>query len=275
MQMVRMRRELAALRKQQLQLRPATSEEETAEEDPESREDKAQGDEGNTDLTPTTEPDEDIGERQSLQLEARGLRHELSKWQHQCTVFEAEGPRQDAEIAQLKAELQHANDVLESTKNALRHQRVEGLQPPPADKSGATKAGGQVSVPLHAGGHSSIEANAERLVREKAQARNEALTEKARRLTDVTRHQQIAIQRLERDLMKESSELEQREVKIAAASRRQLHLKGALRRCSDDMVAMALGMAPQAAGVPPDVDWPPQRAASQPPLALPPIASAS
>lgn len=238
-QMMRMWRELAALRQQQ-QARLATDDRSPASD----VEGKA------ADLPPGTEPDEDGGERQALQLQARALRHELSKWDHQVKSMEADAPRQAAEIEQLKAQLTHAQDVVESTKNAISHQYIEREK---AELAQSSKELGQIEesdgkdkapVPLHGGGHANIEATAERSIREQAEARNEALASKARRLTGVARAQQTAIQRLERDLMKLESDHEQREVQLAAESRRKSHLKGALRRCSDDIVAMALGMAP-------------------------------
>merc|ERR1719221_2198915 len=132
-----------------------------------------------------TSREEERIRREALLLEARGLRHELIKWQHQAEELEARAPGQDAEIVRLKAELTHISDILESTRHAVRHHMVEqSIQDAAAQqrRSGNTKGGKgfDVGVPLYAGGHGNVEAAAERIVRERAEDRNSQLSSKAK-----------------------------------------------------------------------------------------------
>lgn len=256
LQAMRMRAELDAVRRQHAELEAARRNSRTVEE-------------ADAVLAEDTQLPDDEGERQSLQLQARALRHEVSRWAHQVEVLEEQVPQQEAQIAKLRDELLHHKDVLDSTSHIAKHQQieqqVEGLQrsysdgvlpsaalPPAAMPAlGATQSRNHAMVPLFGGGHSSIEAEAERRIRVRTEERNESLAGKVRRLTEVSHKQQFYIQRLERELMREEADLEQREAQLAAEARRKLHLKGALRRCSDDVVAMAL--------------WPPPRTTSLPP----------
>lgn len=185
--------------------------------------------------------------RQALLLEARALRHELIKWQHQAEELEAKGPGQDAEILRLKAELTHISDILESTRHAVRHHMVEqSIQEAAVQqrRSGNTKGGkgGETALPLYAGGHGNVEATAERFVREKAEERNSQLSGKAKRLSSIGASQQLLIQRLEKQVLKGEGMLDQKEAQYIHETRNHYHLRSALKRHSDNVVAAALGV---------------------------------
>merc|ERR1719220_2005377 len=67
---------------------------------------------------------------------------------------------------------------------------------------------------LQTGGHHSIEAKAERCVRERTEDRAGVLSGKAQKLMSVVSSQQLLIQRLEKQLVKEEDLLEQREKQL-------------------------------------------------------------
>lgn len=190
---------------------------------------------------------EEKGRRQQLKFEARQLRQELIKWQHHAEVLEAELPRHETEIVRLKAEVTHSHDILESTRNAIRHLEVEhGLQIE-SQEDGSRKLTGSSGQGLS----THPEATAERRIRQRAEEKNAVLVNKARRLTGVLAAQQLLIQRLEKQLLREEGLLEQRELRLAGSERLQAHLKFALRRRSDDVVAAALlGRGSQSASLP-------------------------
>jgi len=202
--------------------------------------------------------DEEQSRQQDLQVQARTLRYELSKWRHQVEQLEEERRDQEEELSRLRAQLTHAHDVLESTRHAVRHHEVErnlresGLVPLSFDGAGEGEPPALSKlnrVPLLGGGHSSIEAKAERCVRERTDKRAGVLAGKAQRLTGVVSSQQLLIQRLEKELLKEEDVLERRQLQLASESRRHLHLKGALRRRSDGVVAAALGVPGRCPGL--------------------------
>lgn len=174
--------------------------------------------------------------KQSLQLQARELRHELSKWRHLAEKLQAERPEQEAELTRLKAELTHSTDVLQSTKDMVKHHQVERdlrRQGPMADE-------GTGSVQLFGGGHGSIEALAERNVRERAERRTESLANKAKQLTSVLASQQLLVQRLEKQLLAEETTLAQRESLLTKEAYMHAQLRGNLRKRSDQAVLGSL-----------------------------------
>lgn len=172
----------------------------------------------------------------ALRMEARKLRHDLSKWKHQAEVLEAERPKQNDEIARLKVELTHLHEVLESTRHAVKHQEVDQtLQQ--ADNPGKNAAG---TIKLFAGGHGRVEALAERGIRERTEKRNEDMCAKAKQLTNIVAAQQLLIQRLEKQLVFDGGLLERKTAKLADESTRQKGLKTVMRKCSDEAVFLAL-----------------------------------
>jgi hypothetical protein len=184
--------------------------------------------------------DEVHSRRQMQQVEARALRHELSKWRHQTSMLEAERPKQEAEVARLKAELANAEDVLESTRHAVRHLEVERRHnepdstaapsgPPRLDKNG-------LPIGKDKGGRGNVEAVAERRVREKAEERGSQLSSKTKRLGQVLIAQQMLIQRLEKQILKEEGILETRELRLSGEAKLHVRLKHALRQRSDEIV---------------------------------------
>ncbi|CAE8612375.1 unnamed protein product [Polarella glacialis] len=183
--------------------------------------------------SPATE--EDRSRRETMQLEARSLRYELSKWRHQVEVLEASRPQQDKEIGRLKAELTHAHDVLESTRHAVRHLEVErigdeGHEPRSLNSSGAKGADASGA------GLGSIEAVAERRIREMHEGRGAELQSKSKRLGNVLAAQKLLIHRLQKQLLTEEGSLEQKDARLMGEARLHLRLKVALRQRSDDVV---------------------------------------
>lgn len=173
---------------------------------------------------------------QALRMEARKLRHDLSKWKHQAEVLEAERPKQNDELARLKVELTHILEVLESTRHAVKHQEVDQtLQH--VDSPSKSMVG---SVKLLSGGHSRVEALAEKSIRQRTERRNEDLFAKAKQLTNIVAAQQLLIHRLEKQLIFEEGVLERKNAKLADESTRQKGLKTVMRKCSDEAVFMAL-----------------------------------
>lgn len=214
-QMVRMRAELKALK--QAKDKEATQEQGAA-----------------------VDEDEAHSRRQMCQVEARALRHELSKWRHQASLLEAERPKQEAEVARLRAELAQAEDVLESTRHAVRHLEVEHRHnvadstaaasgPPKLDKNG-------LPIGRDKGGRGNVDAEAERRVREKAEERGSQLSSKAKRLGQVLLAQQTLVQRLEKQILKEEGILETRELRLSGEAKLHVKLKHALRQRSDEIV---------------------------------------
>jgi len=191
--------------------------------------------------THVMDEDEERSLKQMKQLESRALRHELSKWRHQASLLESERPGQEAEVARLKAELTNAEDVLESTRHAVRHLEVERLGQQdgmPGAKRDATLQLDKNGLPVGSakGGKGNVEAHCERKVREAAEDRGHILSSKSKRLGQVILAQQMLIQRLEKQIMKEEGLLEQREMRLAGEQKLHLRLKVALRQRSDEIV---------------------------------------
>eukprot|EP00931_Biecheleriopsis_adriatica_P016448 TRINITY_DN12110_c0_g1_i1.p1 TRINITY_DN12110_c0_g1~~TRINITY_DN12110_c0_g1_i1.p1 ORF type:complete len:307 (-),score=92.97 TRINITY_DN12110_c0_g1_i1:188-1108(-) len=185
--------------------------------------------------------DEQRSLMQMRQLEARGLRHELAKWRHQATLLENKRPQEEMELANLKSELQHAHDVLESTRHAVRHLEVETAQATKHDAEAKPAGAPQLDknglpVGRGAGGKGNIDALAERHVRERQEERGTKLAGKAKRLGQVVLAQQLLIQRLEAQILKEEDVLERREQRLAGEMKLHLRLKVALRQRSDEIV---------------------------------------
>lgn len=181
---------------------------------------------------------EDISRKKSLELQARQLRQDLLKWQHQSEVLEAELPQHEQEIVRIKAELTHASDILESTRHSIRHMEVElgGQEVKPI----ADGQGHQSQMSSHSAFPSAVEAEAERRVRHKTEEKNTMLSSKARRLTGVLASQALLIQRLEKQLAKEESQLEQQEQRLVNEERLQAHLSSVMRRRNDEIVLATL-----------------------------------
>jgi len=212
--------------------------------------------------------EEERARLEALRLRARQLRHELSKWRHQAESLESASHSQEEEIVYLKAQLTHARDVLDSTRYAVRHHEVErklreaALLPLP---DGAGNPDLRTDLRLWQGENfhklttrlpdkMTLEAKCERRIRERTEERAGVLTTKAQRLMSVVSSQQLLIQRLERQLLQEEDQLEQREGQLAGVARQRARLKGALRQRSDDVVAAAVGvpgMRKQSSSVPP------------------------
>jgi len=179
--------------------------------------------------------------RERRQLEARSLRYELTKWKHRASILESHRPREEAEVAQLKAELLHAQDVLESTRHAVRHLEVETAQAadkdvvPLEERLKLDKNGLPVGEAKKQG-KGNVQAWAERQVREKAEETGHKLSMKARRLSSVVLAQHLLVQRLEKQVLKEEGLLEQQEQRLAGESKLHLRLRVALRQRSDEIV---------------------------------------
>eukprot|EP00434_Breviolum_minutum_P004111 symbB.v1.2.003622.t1/scaffold203.1/size271217/14 len=172
-----------------------------------------------TQLQGSPKDDEEVAWRQLKLLECRNLRHDLSKWRHQVATLESKRPDDEVEVRRLKAE-----DVLESTRHAVRHLEVE-------QHMGETVEDDEVELPAQ-----STEVLVERHVREKAEERGSQLARKAKRLAQVLLAQRLLIQRLEKQLLIEQSQLEQRELRLAGEEKLHLRLKVALRQRSDEIV---------------------------------------
>lgn len=261
-QMGRLREEVSAMRANHGQSQPlsgaATSAEQSQEAShasslvPHEREGVVAVHSGTPAVAPR-ETDEERGRRDGLQLQARTLRHELSKWKHQAELLEAQRPQQEQEIITLKAKLTHFTDVLDSTRNTVRHHDVEQKlrDVVPISLPNDERESGY-RLPLQGGGHGSVEAKAERIVRERTEERNGGLSSKAKRLMGVVGAQQLLIQRLEKQLLKEESALEQKEMQLAHETNSHTNLKGALRKRSNFVVAAALGVpGARSSSVPP------------------------
>jgi len=181
------------------------------------------------------------------QLEARSLRHELSRWRHQVEILEAKLPRQEDEIVRLKDELTHTLEVLTSTQYAVKHRKVdrEFQQGTALPQSPSSSGDANGQVPLRGGGHGTIEAHAERLIREGVEAKNERLSGKAKKLSGVVAAQQLLIQRLEKQVLKEEKLLDHKDERLHEQAGRAAQLKLKVRKNSDSHVAKMLGVAAQ------------------------------
>merc|ERR1711939_247892 len=143
-------------------------------------------------------------------------------------------------------ELTHTLDILTSTQHAVKHHEVEkefrqAEASPPVPESDCGDAVGE--VPLLGGGHGCVEAHAERLVREGIEGKNVRLSGKAKRLSGVVAAQQLLIQRLEKQLLKEEHHLEQKDEQLRSQGGRVSQLKAIARKHSDARVAKMLGVA--------------------------------
>jgi len=190
-------------------------------------------------VAPTTEEKTRL---RSLQVQARELRHELSRWKHQVDLFEAKRPKHEDEIISLKAELTHTLDIWSSTQHAVKHHEVEREFRKPAD--GGSDVEDPYHVPLHGGGHGTVEAHAERQVREKVENRNINLSGKAKRLGGVVAAQQLLIQRLEKQVLQEERSLEQKDRQLHHEQKSIAQLRGIVRHHSDSHIAGLLGISP-------------------------------
>lgn len=166
----------------------------------------------------------------ALQLEARNLRHELSKWRHQAEMLEAEQPTQEEEIERLKAEMIHIRDVLDSTRLAGRRHEIEqeyrqastfilqrsasDAQLHTSDDKGS-ETSGFTSFPLAGGHHSSIHAQVERCLRERTEQKTEVLSDKVKKLTRVAAAQELLIQQLEKEFIKEEQIRDRKDSQLA------------------------------------------------------------
>jgi hypothetical protein len=192
--------------------------------------------------------EEDRTKRCSLQQQIRTLRHELARWKHQVERHESRRPGQEEEIMRLKAAVTHTLDVLESTRHIVKHNEVEKEFQRAAEAEKNLQIG--KVVPLLGGGHGSIEAHAERYVREQVEERNDQLTGKAKRLTGVVGVQQALIQRLEKQVLHEEMLLEQKEVQLHSDALRIGQLKAMVRQRSNAYVANMLGVPQRSLSVP-------------------------
>lgn len=192
---------------------------------------------------------------EALRLQGRHLRHELSKWRHQAQALEAESKGQEDEIAYLKAQLAHARDVLDSTRSAVRHHEVErqlrdAALLPLTEEPGSAHPhkelrlwqGGDPMKLQTALGKLSLETKCERNIRERVEERADALNTKAQKLMSIVSSQQLVIQNLEQQLIKEEDALQQRDWQLMGLAKQQARLKGALRQRSDGVVALAVGV---------------------------------
>mmetsp|Transcript_29173 Transcript_29173/g.45663 ORF Transcript_29173/g.45663 Transcript_29173/m.45663 type:complete len:308 (+) Transcript_29173:55-978(+) len=186
-------------------------------------------------LSPVKE--EDQTRVRALTLQLRVLRHELARWKHQVEIQAQKQPVQENEILRLKAAVRHQLDILESTQSAVKHQEVENE----VQRSTVRDDGG---VSLLGGGHGSIEACAERHVRERVEDRNIKLAGKAKRLTGVVAAQQLLIQRLEKQLLKDELILEQKDAKLHRDCNRIEQLKAMARSHSKHHMEGLLGISP-------------------------------
>eukprot|EP00927_Polykrikos_kofoidii_P028709 TRINITY_DN24992_c0_g1_i1.p1 TRINITY_DN24992_c0_g1~~TRINITY_DN24992_c0_g1_i1.p1 ORF type:complete len:557 (-),score=124.36 TRINITY_DN24992_c0_g1_i1:59-1687(-) len=189
-------------------------------------------------VQPVRQTEEERVRRQNMQLQVRALRHELLRWQHQAELLERDNPVKENDIVRLKAELTHTTDILESTRNAIQHNEVDRELRRNAEASPQPAQG----VPLLGGGHGGVEVKAERGIRQRCEQRNAELSSKAKQLMNITASQQLLVQRLEKALLYEEGELEQKAIRLSQEKGRKQQLKDLLRRRSDDAVASALGV---------------------------------
>lgn len=253
--MVRMQAELVAAQK--LQAKAA---------------EKADADEDQAASSSSPGVDEEPMRRRALQTQVRAMRHELAKWKHQVDLMEVQKPKEEGEIVKLKAQLTHAADVLDSTRSAARHAEIdrdlaaagldrEGLAAVTAAAAAASSsvaawgeaaAKGQQLVPLvnlvkRDIRGTNMEALAERTIRERTEEKNDMLRGKAKRLNNVCGAQQLLIQRLEKQILKEESSFVQKSMQLGHEAQHHAQLQKALRKRSNAAVAEALGLGSKGA----------------------------
>lgn len=182
-----------------------------------------------------------------LQVQVRELQHVLARCKHEFELHEAKRPKQEYEIEALKAELTHTLDVWASTQHAVKHHEIERecqrLEHGPSMDGSVDPH----RVSLHGGGHGSIEAHAERLVREKVENRNINLSGKAKRLTGVVAAQQLLIQRLQKQVLYEEHLLEFKDRQLLHDDQEIHQLRSVVRKHSDAYIAGRLGISPKLA----------------------------
>lgn len=250
-QMVRMQEELAAARRLQADAAAAA---------------EGGGNEGQPDAVvvagagapaagKAAETEEDKSRRQAQQLLARTLRYELAKWRHQVELMSEERPKQEAEIVRMKAQLALHADLLEATRGAARHAEVDAELAPgldaammlPSHVKALVDPDQAAAAAAAAAGASAadicVEAKAERHIREKTEDKHALLQSKAKKLMGVSAAQQLMVQRMEKQLLKEEGDFEHKASMLAYENRRHTQLKGLLRRRSDKAVLDALFVA--------------------------------
>lgn len=190
--------------------------------------------------------DEDVELKQrakEMQQQVRAVRHELARWRHQVDSIEAKRPKQEDEIVRLKGELTHTLDVLTSTQHAVKHHEVEREFNLAQEQSNENEGKDPGDVPLHGGGHGCVEAQAERLVREGIEEKNIRLSGKSKRLSGVVAAQQLLIQRLEKQVLMEERDVEQKDEQLNFHASKISHLKIQVRKHSNAHVAKMMGVA--------------------------------
>jgi len=195
-----------------------------------------------------TEVEENKTKTKALQVQVRSLRHDLGCLKFQVDCLEGKRPRQEDETIRLKAELVHTLDILDATRYRVRHHEVERefQMEAVAANERATASERAVSpgdVGLAGGGHGSIEARAERHVREDVESKNIRLSGKAKRLTGVVAAQQLIIQRMEKELVVEEQQLGRKDEQLYFQAHRLTQLKGMARKQSDSHVAKMVGVS--------------------------------
>lgn len=226
-QMVQMQSELAAARRLQA---AAISE-------------SADGTADTDTATAAVEMDLDKAKKSALELRARALRHEVSRWQHKIEALSAQQEKREADLARLTNALTHAGDVLDSTRNLALHAKIDlEFTPAPVQETQATQSQPKAAVPLFGGGNGCQTVLAEKFVRERTEEKNHMLIGKTNRLKGVFSAQQVLIHRMEKQLLKEEGDLDHKSMRLALEQQRQQQLKGSLRKRSDDAVLSALGM---------------------------------
>jgi len=179
-----------------------------------------------------------------LQVQVRELQHVLARCKHEFELHEAKRPKQEYEIVALKAELTHTLDIWASTQHAVKHHEIERefqrLDHGPSMDGSVDPH----HVSLHGGGHGSIEAHAERRVREKVEDRNINLSGKAKRLTGVVAAQQLLIQRLQKQVLYEEHLLEFKDRQLLHDDQDISQLRSVVRKHSDAYIAGRLGISP-------------------------------
>lgn len=210
-QILRMRAELQAARAAQSR-------------SPSGQEGDADGEAASADETrrvpDLVETDRRKADERNLRLEARMLRQELAKCKHREQNLEAGRTVQETRLQDLAPRLARAKDTLGLARSAALHHKVAAEGSPV----------------------SSLDAEADRAARAKAEDKSEVLAQKVQKLQRVYAAQQMLIQRLMEDFTKEQIFVEQKEMQLEAELRRRHHLKGVMRQCSDDMIAAAMGL---------------------------------
>jgi hypothetical protein len=237
MQLERLRAEMVAVTKWR-EAREQESSEEPWESEAKSSEEALNVPAGGVDV------EESKTRAKALQIQVRSLRHSQGCLKYQVDCLEAKRPRQEDEILRLKAELVHTLDILEATRYTVRHHEVDrDFRMESAATKERDKDPSPGEVGLAGGGHGSIEAHAERCVREDVEGKNIRLSGKAKRLTGVVAAQQLLIQRLEKQLVKEEQQLERKDEQLYFQAHRLSQLKGMARKKSDSHVAQMVGVS--------------------------------